>query len=206
MGHVIDKQIDYCYGHRVHSQQLDSKYSIDSCCKCRHPHQLGHQGTIKIGLEASELERGMVTDFKHLNIIKKIVDDYFDHKFIIDINDPLFENMFSELQKDKLIWHESKLFATPDLEHYLEQNIPLPVYEKLEGVVIVPFVPTSENLCKFLAQLADFTLKGLEGYGSRFKLSYIDFWETPKSHCRYTLQLISNEKIEIQVKLGYSET
>ena len=90
--HQIDKTFTFEYGHRVHSQVLDSKYSIDTACACRRAH--GHSGKIKIGLEASELVRGMVTDFKHLNIIKKIVDDYFDHKFIIDINDPLFENMF----------------------------------------------------------------------------------------------------------------
>ena len=146
----------------------------------------GHQGTIKIGLEAKSLEKGMVTDFKHLNCIKKLVDDYFDHRFIIDQNDPLFYNMFPEVQECGLVWHESNLFATPDMSYFKDVDVVSPIYEKLEGIVVVDFVPTSENLCKFLATLTDFTLTGLDGYGTRFRLSHIDYWETPKSHCRYT--------------------
>ena len=185
--HTIDKQIDFCFGHRVWTQNLDAKFSIDDLCKCRHLHQLqGHQGTIKIGLEAKSLEKGMVTDFKHLNCIKKLVDDYFDHRFIIDQNDPLFYNMFPEVQECGLVWHESNLFATPDMSYFKDVDVTSPIYEKLEGLVVVDFVPTSENLCKFLAILTDFTLTGLDGYGTRFRLSHIDYWETPKSHCRYT--------------------
>ena len=181
----IDKTFEFCYGHRVWTQKLDFKYSVDTSCACRHLH--GHQGTVKIGLESSELKESMVTDFKHLNCIKYLIDIVFDHKFFIDMNDPQFNKMFSLARMNNLIHHESKLFSTVDLNKLKEMNIDLDDYEVYEGLVIVPFVPTSENLCKFLAQLADFTLKGLEGYGSRFKLSYIDFWETPKSHCRYTL-------------------
>ena len=184
MAHTIDKQIDFCFGHRVWTQNLDAKFSIDDLCKCRHVH--GHQGTIKIGLEAKSLEKGMVTDFKHLNCIKKLVDDYFDHRFIIDQNDPLFYNMFPEVQECGLVWHESNLFATPDMSYFKDIDVASPIYEKLEGLVVVDFVPTSENLCKFLATLTDFTLTGLDGYGTRFRLSFIDYWETPKSHCRYT--------------------
>ena len=184
MAHTIDKQIDFCFGHRVWTQNLDAKFSIDDLCKCRHVH--GHQGTIKIGLEAKSLEKGMVTDFKHLNCIKKLVDEYFDHRFIIDQNDPLFYNMFPEVQECGLVWHESNLFATPDMSYFKDVDVASPIYEKLEGLVVVDFVPTSENLCKFLAILTDFTLTGLDGYGTRFRLSHIDYWETPKSHCRYT--------------------
>ena len=38
MAHTIDKQIDFCFGHRVWTQNLDAKFSIDDLCKCRHLH------------------------------------------------------------------------------------------------------------------------------------------------------------------------
>ena len=38
MTHTIDKQIDFCYVHRVWTQNLDAKFSIDDLCKCRHLH------------------------------------------------------------------------------------------------------------------------------------------------------------------------
>ena len=70
----IDKQFDFAYGHRVWSQTLNPKFSIDSKLICRHLH--GHQGKLKIGLQSETLNLGMVTDFKHLNCIKKIIYKY----------------------------------------------------------------------------------------------------------------------------------
>lgn len=92
---TIDKQFDFCFGHRVWSQELDTKYSLDGCMACRHLH--GHQGLIKLFLSADKLERGMVTDFKHTNIFKKWIDDMLDHKFIMDLNDPLIQHEVPEL-------------------------------------------------------------------------------------------------------------
>ena len=60
----ISKEFEFCYGHRVWSQTLNTEFSLDGCLKCRHLH--GHQGKILVYLEASELNDGMVTDFKHL--------------------------------------------------------------------------------------------------------------------------------------------
>ena len=92
----ISKAFEFCYGHRVWSQELNPDYSLDPCLKCRHLH--GHQGRIEVFLESSELNRGgMVTDFKHLNWFKQFLDDVLDHKFIIDIHDP-FSNFASPLQ------------------------------------------------------------------------------------------------------------
>mgnify|MGYP003490605001 CR=1 FL=1 len=81
---TIDKQFDFCFGHRVWSQDLNTKYSLDGCLACRHLH--GHQGKVKLFLGANNLKHGMVTDFKHTNIFKKWLDDTLDHKFIIDMN------------------------------------------------------------------------------------------------------------------------
>lgn len=176
MKYSIDKTFECCYGHRVWSQKLNSRFSIDPLCACRHLH--GHQMMLKVGLGSDTLKLGMVTDFKHLNCIKKIVDDVIDHKFIIDVNDPLFTNLFPEVKDCELIDCKFyKLVKIPD-------SIQGPVREKLEGVVIVDFIPTSENLATMFYNIANETLKDLL-LEQDVSVTYVDFWETPKSHCRY---------------------
>ena len=174
---TIDKQFDFCFGHRVWSQDLNTKYSLDGCLACRHLH--GHQGKVKLFLAANELQKGMVTDFKHTNIFKKWLDDIMDHKFIIDINDPLFENLAGDIlltTDNNLPWYENLMvdynseydYARPDLDHITDILSKLNIsdaqkqalFEKYEGLIIVNFVPTSENLCKWWFEVANKMLKG----------------------------------------------
>ena len=194
---TIDKQFDFCFGHRVWSQDLNTKYSLDGCLACRHLH--GHQGKVKLFLAANELQKGMVTDFKHTNIFKKWLDDIMDHKFIIDINDPLFENLAGDIlltTDNNLPWYENLMvdynseydYARPDLDHITDILSKLNIsdaqrqalFEKYEGLVIVNFVPTSENLCKWWFEVANKMLKELG-----IDVVSVEYWETPKSHCRY---------------------
>ena len=193
---VIDKSFDYCYGHRVWSQTLDPKYSLDSCLACRHLH--GHQGKVKLFLGANNLKHGMVTDFKHTNIFKKWLDDTLDHKFIIDMNDPLFEDLAGDLclsEKNKRTFDDLMVtvnteynFAIPDLEQLMALNVwdelrddqKQAIFEKYEGIIIVDFIPTSENICKFIYDVANKMLNGLG-----IDVVAVEYWETPKSHCRY---------------------
>lgn len=186
----IDKQFDFCYGHRVHNQVLDADLSVDGKCKCRHLH--GHNGCLKIGLESTTLERGMVTDFKNLECIKVLVDDILDHKFIIDINDPLFTDI-TGAPKSMVIWDDYNIGHI--LPHYIDTVVDAikedevlkeATRDKLEGFVVVDFVPTSEKLCRMFADVADIRLSKITG--DRVRVSYVDFWETPKSHCRYTVE------------------
>ena len=193
---VIDKSFDYCYGHRVWSQTLDPKYSLDSCLACRHLH--GHQGKVKLFLGANKLKHGMVTDFKHTNIFKKWLDDTLDHKFIIDMNDPLFEDLAGDLclsEKNKRTFDDLMVtvnteynFAIPDLEQLMALNVwdelrddqKQAIFEKYEGIIIVDFIPTSENICKFIYEVANKMLNELG-----IDVVAVEYWETPKSHCRY---------------------
>lgn len=91
----IDKQFSFCYGHRVWSQKLEHEYceKNDTNTKCRFLH--GHEGLVHVFLESDKLERGMVTDFKHLGWLKNFLDDTIDHKFILDMNDPWFDNIIN---------------------------------------------------------------------------------------------------------------
>jgi len=193
---TIDKSFDWCYGHRVWSQELNADFtgSEGTCLACRHLH--GHQGKLKVMLEGDELERGMVTDFKHLGWMKNFIDDVLDHKFIMDINDPLlphevpefmgFEGtsgtgkLFSEcLDLSKCVHHEEG-YWTPDLDLLdVRPSLHQAVFEKYEGMVFVDFVPTSENLSAWLLKVAQKKMAQLD-----VKVVAVEFWETPKSHCK----------------------
>lgn len=194
---TIDKQFDFCFGHRVWSQALDTKYSLDGCLACRHLH--GHQGKVKLFLGANGLEKGMVTDFKHTNIFKKWLDDIMDHKFIIDMNDPLFNSMCNELvfegcmddamsntihDQNYNFWQFTEGYVELVLAssnfHHLSDAEKQAIHEKYEGLIIVDFVPTSENLCKWWYEVANKMLNGLG-----IDVVAVEYWETPKSHCRY---------------------
>jgi 6-pyruvoyltetrahydropterin/6-carboxytetrahydropterin synthase len=54
------------------------------------------------------------------------------------------------------------------------------IFEKYEGTVLVDFVPTSENLSAWLLTVAQKRMADLPNV----KVSAVEYWETPKSHCR----------------------
>lgn len=177
MGWVISKDIEFCYGHRVHTQTLNSEYADDLKCACRHLH--GHEGKITVYLESNELDNtGMVTDFRHLEWLKKFVNNHVDHRFILDYNDPLY---------DKLIGKQTLLPAYSlkgtvkayciDLTS-IEPNTP--EYEYLEGFLLVDFVPTSENLAKWI-----FNIVTQKMGDNNYKINSVKWSETPKSHATY---------------------
>ena len=167
----ISKEFDFCYGHRVWSQTLNTEFSLDGCLKCRHLH--GHQGKIIIYLEANELKDGMVTDFKHLNWFKAFLDDVLDHKFIIDTNDPLFSKLLPDINKDELIKFDQGYYLV-DLTKFKDE--PSYITELYEGYVLVDFVPTSENLSAWFLNIVQEKMNKLG-----VKVSHVEFLETPKS-------------------------
>lgn len=171
----ISKEFDFCYGHRVWSQKLNTEFSLDGCLKCRHLH--GHQGKILVYLEASKLQDGMVTDFKHLNWFKAFLDDILDHKFILDINDPLFPTLLPNIKKSDLIKFEQGYYLV-DLTKFKDAQDH--IIELFEGYVIVDFVPTSENLSAWLLGIVQEKMNKLN-----IKVSHLEFLETPKSKSTY---------------------
>jgi 6-pyruvoyltetrahydropterin/6-carboxytetrahydropterin synthase len=168
----ISKQFDFCYGHRVWSQELNPEYALDDCLMCRHLH--GHQGKILVHLESNVLENGMVTDFKHLNWFKKFLDDVIDHKFIIDINDPLYSTLLPLYTNVDNLISMPENYMMPDLTYISEE--PLHVKEMYEGFIIVDFVPTSENLSAWLLNIVQKKMAKIN-----VKVSHIEYFETPKS-------------------------
>jgi len=168
----ISKQFDFCYGHRVWSQGLNKEYALDECLMCRHLH--GHQGKVLVHLESDELQNGMVTDFKHLNWFKKFLDDTIDHKFIIDINDPLFETLLPHYKDKQNFQKMDEGYMIPDLS--ILKDEPNHIIELYEGYIIVDFVPTSENLSRWLLEIVSNKMAKID-----IKVSHLEYFETPKS-------------------------
>ncbi len=211
MKYIIDKSFSFCYGHRVHNQRLDTEFteSGDACLACRHLH--GHEGLVKVFLEeesqlnSNVVSTGMVTDFKHLGWFKNFLDDTLDHKFIMDLRDPLFMDEFGHVatrgldidhgygyaDSTKIVEMKEGYFI-PDLTQieealgnlanngHINQAEFDASFEKYEGAIFVDFVPTSENLTAWLLTVVRMKMAKLPNV----KVKAIEYWETPKSHCR----------------------
>jgi len=208
MKHIIDKSFSFCYGHRVHNQRLDTRFteSGDACLACRHLH--GHEGLVKVFLEEdynsdsreiSNVEKmGMVTDFKHLGWFKNFLDDVLDHKMILDLKDPLLKEECSYLLDDdgefamELVQKMPEGYWVPDLtiiretldkyisSYNFDEKEAQAIFEKYEGMVFVDFVPTSENLSAWLLEIAQKKMEDLPNV----RVKAVEYWETPKSHVR----------------------
>lgn len=190
---VIDKQFSFCYGHRVWSQKLHEEFceTGDTQCKCRHLH--GHEGLVHVFLEGETLERGMVTDFKHLGWLKNVLDDNLDHRFVIDQHDPMFgqlvEGTWRSLSTDPIKFKEVYIKGSTHPPILIGREVDLssiedlattPDYEVLAGYFIVDFVPTSENFSRWLYNLIQ---QKMISIGVR--VSQVDWFETPKSRSSY---------------------
>lgn len=170
----ISKEFNFEAGHRVWSQKLDRPdLSISTECACKHLH--GHSYTLKVFLTSDTLDNsGMVTDFKNLNFMKEFLDDTLDHKFIIDVNDPLFTKI-TNVKDPKTYVNNFRNLGSIFREHGKINGDD----DFLDSFVLVNFVPTSENICKYIGLYAQSIL------GNVAKVSAIELWETKKSHCRF---------------------
>lgn len=168
----ISKQIEFDYGHRVWTQELNTEYSIDNRTVCRHLH--GHRGIIIVELSGDVDASGMITDFKHLNWFKKWVDDNLDHKFLIDESDPLFDMIIPNGSTYGYVQHD--YFKTILLDNFNDGHL----LEFYGSFTIVNFVPTSENISKWIHTIVSNKMRPLG-----IEISKITFKETPKTEAVY---------------------
>lgn len=182
---IIDKTFEFCYGHRVWTQELNGEYAADLKCACRHLH--GHEGKMQVYLAPNrekvlgdDLDKtGMVTDFRHLEWLKKWINEYIDHQFIIDKNDPLYNQIVGERGLVPVLVPGTDYIAGYHLDLTgLAENTP--EYEYYEGFMVVNFVPTSERLSAWMAEVVEVKMRKLGVCVDR-----IDWWETPKSRSVY---------------------
>lgn len=184
---IIGKEFALDYGHRVWTQKLLASHATDTGTACRHLH--GHRGTCIVYLEANELDKqGMVTDFKHLGWFKKWLDDTLDHRFIVDVNDPLLpmllphfsKEYFTQENKHEWGYWETNIHEAP---HQIGKVVPIPmsVWKELyDGFVVVDFVPTSENIAKWLNMIVTIKMAEID-----VKVHSLQWYETPKSQTIY---------------------
>ncbi len=175
MGHIIYKEFHGCFGHRVWNQTLEKKFADSDSCTCRHLH--GHNFKVVVFLESRKLVNGMVTDFKHLSAFKKWLDRVMDHKTLMDISDPMLSILLPKAKiEDAILELKDNLFAVPEVTKSLSEM----EFELYGGIVFVNFVPTAENISKWLYQAVNTKLpKGVQ-------CSKIEFWETVKAGAIYT--------------------
>jgi 6-pyruvoyltetrahydropterin/6-carboxytetrahydropterin synthase len=181
---IIDKVVgEFDYGHNVWTQELDEELSCGSQCKCKWRH--GHRGKVVAYLEANELSgssKNMVVDFNDMKIMTKFIDSTLDHKYLIDINDPANFDTFSHFWVDGSF--KQVLVKMPE-GHYLIDPIfwkdldPI-LQTKYESYVILDFVPTSENLSKWM-----FEVMSMKIDSTGVKVHKIEWYETPKSRATY---------------------
>ena len=180
MAWVIDKTFEFCYGHRVHTQTLNGEYAADLKCACRHLH--GHEGKMQVFLKSptGQLDpTGMVTDFRHLEWLKKWINEHIDHQFILDRNDPLYKSMLGGEELVPVLIPDTDKVAGYKVD--LTDHKPnTPEYEYFEGFLVVDFVPTSENLSSWMAELVEAKMSKLG-----VTVAQIDWWETPKSRSTF---------------------
>jgi len=175
MSWIIDKTFEFCYGHRVWTQKLNGEYAADLKCACRHLH--GHEGKLQVYITGDGLDNtGMVTDFRHLEWLKKWINENVDHQFVIDISDPLYDQIVGN-GKILIPIYVPETYLIAGYKVKLDDIEPgTPEYEYYEGFFIVDFVPTSENLSQWMAELVDEKMSKLG-----VRVHHIDWWETPKS-------------------------
>lgn len=187
MGWEIDKTIDFAYGHRVWTQSLNGEYADDLKCVCRHLH--GHEGKVQIFLSGDGLDNThMITDFRHLEWLKKWINAHVDHKFILDINDPLYGKIIGdhiEFQLDPVLVPGTDMIAGYQVNSECYANLSEPEKEYYEGFLIVDFVPTSERLSQWLAEIVQEKMKPLGVWVTKIK-----WWETPRSCSTYVMDWI----------------
>jgi 6-pyruvoyltetrahydropterin/6-carboxytetrahydropterin synthase len=177
---IIDKTFEFCYGHRVWTQKLNGEYAADLKCACRHLH--GHEGKMQVYLTGPDLDpTGMITDFRHLEWLKKWINTYIDHQFIIDRNDPLYDRLVgNDTPLAQIYVPETEYIAGYHIDPLYYEDLDSHDYEMFEGFMIVDFVPTSENLSKWMADLVEVKMSKLG-----VTVHHIDWWETPRSRSQY---------------------
>lgn len=207
----IDKTFNFCYGHRVWTQELNSDYCAkgDDQTKCKHLH--GHEGSVRVFLEAAELDNGFVTDFKHLGWLKDFINTYLDHKFIVDFNDPAVEKIVGGefIEKDFVTEKSDQIgyFMTKEKTCIKLGDVVVPL-EPLEydltdetwGLFVPPETNPLGGYHKELVEgflfvdfvptsenLAEWLYKIVDKNMKRIDVvtSHIEWWETPKSRSVY---------------------
>ena len=193
---TIKKEFGFCYGHRVYTQTLREELALTSHCKCRHLH--GHEGLVGVALSGVLNPQGMVLDFTELSFLKKIIDTHLDHKMILDEQDPILDLIVPPQSRAPVSTVVSRVAPGMTVKQFSPAGALLSQYEDgsaeqeavaslYGGIVLVPFVPTSENIAAWLYQVVAATLSDAlpASEWERMGVEEVVFHETPKTSATY---------------------
>jgi len=173
----LSKSFDFCYGHRVYSQDVVEKYSGSEECPCHRIH--GHQGNVTVHMSTTELDsRGFVIDFKELNFVKKFIDTYMDHRFIISTQDPNFKSIVGDTFENLSVETVCTLDDVVIGQRVTKESS----NSHNESFLIVGFNPTSEELARWIYNIVKNVISK-----SPFscKVDKVVWSETPKTQAVY---------------------
>jgi 6-pyruvoyltetrahydropterin/6-carboxytetrahydropterin synthase len=167
----IDRRVEFDAGHRVPSHEG----------KCKNPH--GHRYVLNVHIAgrlattAGDSQEGMVLDFGFLKtLIEEKVCDVLDHGFIVYEGDYQMLVAMGEMNPE-----DDGMGGTGHtrVRHNLGE-------ENRFGwkVAVVPFVPTVENLARWVWEVLEPHIPVLTA--NRAHLEKIEMWETPNSRATVT--------------------
>ena len=181
MSYYIEKQFEASVAHRISQQNLCQTLRDNNTrsnpCKCYH----GHTSTFLIGLAGDSLVNSMLIDFNMIGFVKKALDQHYDHRFTIWMDDPLFKFLVLEAY-DQLIangvekgvitefvpirynviedldggdQYRTWTVVIPDEIRQLDN----PLIELLDSFTITSFETSSENLAHWMYNVVTNRLK-----------------------------------------------
>ena len=92
----VTKDITWHMGHRVWTQNLEHQ-KLNKCVRLHgHEYKLELQLTTDLDTfvgKCTDFKTGMILDFTVMNRLKHFIDDYLDHKTMLDIQDPMLPEL-----------------------------------------------------------------------------------------------------------------
>ena len=171
--YIISKEFTVDFGHRIWTQEVDKQLSNNAQNKCRFLH--GHTAKIVVNIVGDTLEGGMVTDFNNLNWFKEWLDEWIDHRFVIDTNDPMMNLLYLKYEIDLI---RSKVKLLSFIKYNNEGGGFNPDY--MGSFTFINCIPSAENMARLLYNF----VQGKIGK-HKIKIHSVEFWETPKSKAVY---------------------
>lgn len=83
----VSKEFHFCYGHRL----------LHHKGKCRNLH--GHNGIAVVTVEGEpDPSTSMVLDFGEMHFVREYIDQYWDHRLLLNSADPLCDKLGGDLR------------------------------------------------------------------------------------------------------------
>lgn len=199
---TICKEFEGSMMHHVFNQSFDDdlteRKNFPHLCRREH----GHNFTYLISLKSKELYKDMVLDYNELGFVKKIVNNWLDHRGMFSKDDPLITSLvlpqLSALHgkvEEQIELEQIPELCVGEYQVYrvkLDEKDKQPdncFYQWLDGLLISSFNTTSECLARWMFNLVK---QKIDQYNAKYpdrpdvKVASVAYKETPKSTCTYT--------------------